>query len=126
MSTPQRTRSGVFVAAAALRRPDWKSVVEHGDTGAPRLIFDWNPEAALDALAAEVALLSAEVAGPVESALCRHPGGPPRCWCRPPLPGLPLAYARAHGIDPGLSILVGAGPAHRTLATALGARYVSI
>jgi hypothetical protein len=125
-STPQRTRSGVFVAAAALRRPDWKSVVEHGDTGAPRLIFDWNPEAGSDVLAAEVALLSPEVAGPVESAVCRHPGGPPRCWCRPPLPGLPLAFARAHGIDPGLSILVGAGPAHRTLATALGARYVSI
>ena len=34
-------------------------------------------------------LLAAEVSGPVESALCPHPAGPPTCWCRPPLPGLP-------------------------------------
>jgi aryl-alcohol dehydrogenase-like predicted oxidoreductase len=120
-----RRRAGVFVAAPALRRPDWKNAVEHGETGAPHLVFDWNPGAASDALAAEVALLSAEVVGPVESALCPHPGGPPRCWCRPPLPGLPLAFARAHGIEPSRSILVGVAPAHRTLATTLGARYVA-
>jgi hypothetical protein len=37
---------------------------------------------------------------------------------------LPLAFARAHGIDPSRSVLVGAGPAHRTLSTTLGARYI--
>jgi D-glycero-D-manno-heptose 1,7-bisphosphate phosphatase len=61
----------------------------------------------------------------VESALCPHPAGPPSCWCRPPLPGLPLAFAREHDVDPARSILIGAGPAHRTLATTLGARYVA-
>ncbi len=43
-------------------------------------------------------LLQAAVAGPVEAAACPHPGGPPRCWCRPPLPGLALAFcARPRG-----------------------------
>ena len=71
-------------------------------------------------------LLAAEVSGPVESALCPHPAGPPTCWCRPPLPGLPLAFAREHGVDPSRSVLVGTSPAHRTLATTLGARYVEV
>ena len=41
-------------------------------------------------------------------ALCPHPAGPPICWCRPPLPGLLLAFARAHGVDPSRSTLIGA------------------
>jgi histidinol phosphatase-like enzyme len=60
----------------------------------------------------------------VEAAVCPHPGGPPTCWCRPPLPGLLLAFARRHGVDPASSLVVGASAAHRTLANALAARYV--
>jgi aryl-alcohol dehydrogenase-like predicted oxidoreductase len=119
-------RVGVFVAAAALSRPGWERALEQGARDAPHLVFDWSPDGAVDALAAGVARLSADVAGPVESALCPHAAGPPSCWCRPPLPGLPLAFARAHGVDPSRSILIGAGPAHRTLATTLGARYVPV
>ena len=96
-----------------------------GRPGAPHLIYDWSPDGTVDALADHVARLSAAVAGPVESALCPHAAGPPSCWCRPPLPGLPLAFARAHGVDPSRSILIGTGPAHRTLATTLArARYI--
>ena len=61
----------------------------------------------------------------VETALCPHGGGPPICWCRPPLPGLVLAFARARHVDVGRSILVGTSPAHRALAEALGASYVA-
>jgi hypothetical protein len=122
----RRARPGVFVAAAALTHPGWKDAVEQGDPGAPHLVYDWSPDGALDALADSAVRLSAAVTGSVESALCPHGGGPPRCWCRPPLPGLPLAFARAHGVDPSRSILVGTGPAHRTLATTLGARYVPV
>ena len=43
-----------------------------------------------------------------------------------PLPGLPLAFARTHEVDPARSILVGTSRAHRTLASALGARYVDV
>jgi len=122
----RQTRGCVFVAAAALRQPGWKEALEHCDRGAPHLIFDWSPDGDPDSLADCVARLSAEVSGSVESALCPHPAGPPSCWCRPPLPGLPLAFARAHDVDPSRSTLVGAGPAHRTLATTLGARYVAV
>ena len=117
-------RAGVFVAAAAMTQSGREHVLKHGDRAAPHLVFDWRPDGTSDALAAEVASLSAEVSGPVEGALCPHAAGPPSCWCRPPLPGLPLAFSRAHGVDPSRSILVGTGPAHRTLATTLGARYV--
>jgi hypothetical protein len=40
------------------------------------------------------------------------------------LPGLVLAFAREHGVDPARSVLAGTGPAHRSLAAALGARYL--
>jgi hypothetical protein len=56
--------------------------------------------------------------------ICPHGGGPPVCWCRPPLPGLLLAWARANDVDPSRSVLVGTSAAHRTMAKALGATFV--
>jgi aryl-alcohol dehydrogenase-like predicted oxidoreductase len=106
---PSSRRDGVFVAAAALGRPGW----EPGD--APTLVFDWRPDGG-----------RVEAPDADEVAVCPHGGGPPVCWCRPPLPGLPLAFARRHGVDPARSTLVGTSPAHRTLANALGARYVEV
>jgi len=119
-------RAAVFVAAAALAHPGWTRALEESDRGAPHLIYDWSPNGIPDALADRVARVSAEVDGPVESALCPHAAGPPSCWCRPPLPGLLLAFTRALGVDPARSILIGSGPAQRMLATTLGARYVPV
>jgi predicted kinase len=103
-------RGGVFIAAAALS-------AESPDAAAPHLVFDWRPAGApIDASILAVKL--------IETAVCPHPGGPPSCWCRPPLPGLPLAFARRHGVNPASSILVGCRPAHRTLAATLGAQYL--
>lgn len=61
----------------------------------------------------------------IEVRHCPHPGGPPRCWCRPPLPGLLLALAVEHRLDPAQSTLIGISPAHRAMADALGAAYQS-
>lgn len=122
----RRGRTGVFVADTALTRPAWEHAVEWGDPGAPHLVFGWNPDGAPDLLAAAAAKLAAVVPSLVESALCPHGGGPPSCWCRPPLPGLLLAFARAHDVDPSRSVLLGTTPAHRTLAATLGARYVPV
>jgi aryl-alcohol dehydrogenase-like predicted oxidoreductase len=121
-----RTRAAFFVAAGALRQSGWDRALEQGDRGAPHLVFDWSPDGAASALAAVARRVSAVVPGPVETALCPHPAGPPTCWCRPPLPGLPLAFARTHDVEPSRSVLVGTGPAHRTLAGTLGARYVAV
>jgi len=117
---------GVFVAAAALRQPGWEGALTQGDSTAPHLVFDWNDDGSRDGLVAGAARLSEAVTGTVETALCPHGGGPPKCWCRPPLPGLPLAFARAHNVDPSRSLVIGTGPAHRTLANALSARYLGV
>lgn len=122
--TPQAARKGgVLVAAAALEGPSWRAAIVRADPAAPHLVFDWAPEGGSLAAAA-AALLEAEVTGAVEHASCPHPGGPPRCWCRPPLPGLALAFCRAHGLDPARSTVIGTSAAHRTLAATLGARHV--
>lgn len=104
---PAAGRAGVFVAASALGgwQPD--------DPSAPVLVFDWRPDG------------GAVAAGPFETAVCTHGAGPPVCWCRPPLPGLILEFARGHDVDPAKSTLVGTSAAHRTLARTLGAEYVS-
>jgi aryl-alcohol dehydrogenase-like predicted oxidoreductase len=111
---PRSGRAGAFVAAAALRA-GWEAARD-----VPTLVFDWSPDGDRAAFTCEVARL----APGADAALCPHPAGPPACWCRPPLPGLPLAFARARGVDPSRSLLVGTGPAHRALAAALGASYV--
>jgi hypothetical protein len=111
-----RPQAGVFVAAAAVGRPGWEP------SDVPHLVFDWRPDGGED----ELAVVARTLPGDVETAVCPHGVGPPVCWCRPPLPGLPLAFARARGIDPARSTLVGTSPAHRTLATTLGARYVAV
>ncbi|HEX5146388.1 MAG TPA: AAA family ATPase, partial [Conexibacter sp.] len=98
---PRPGDPGVFVAASVLDR-------YRPESDAPHLVFDWRPGDP----------------GPHEHAVCAHPGGPPVCWCRPPLPGLLLDLARRHGISPQRSLVVGASSAHRTLAKTLGARFV--
>ncbi len=113
------TKPGVFVAAAALERDGF----EQADAGAPTLVFDWDPGGAREAT---VRTLASALAGAVEVAVCPHGGGPPACWCRPPLPGLPLTFARRAGVDPARSVLIGVSPAHRTLAAALGSTYVGV
>jgi hypothetical protein len=94
------------------------------DRGVPHLVFDWRPGGAPPDLDAEAAALAGVVTGPIEAAVCAHPGGPPTCWCRPPLPGLVLDFARRYGVDPARAVVVGTRPAHRTLANTLGAGFV--
>jgi diketogulonate reductase-like aldo/keto reductase len=122
---PGRTGEVVWVAASALRSEGWRSAVAAATPAVPHLVFDWSPGADsrfLEPLARE---LESEITGRVEASLCPHGDGPPVCWCRPPLPGLPLAFAHRHRADPGHSILIGTTTTHRRLATALGARYVA-
>jgi len=125
-AVPERLRRGVFLAAGALTRPGWDTALTQSDRDAPHLVFDWSPAGLTDAVLGGVAQLSAEVSGVVEGALCPHAAGPPICWCRPPLPGLPLAFARTYAVDPTRSTLIGTGPAHRTLAATLGSQYVAV
>ena len=121
-----REAVGVLVAAAALERPGWEAVLDGCDPDATHLLFDWRPDDAVERLDDAAARLAGHVRGVVETALCPHPAGPPVCWCRPPLPGLAVAFAARHGVDLTRSTVVGTSPAHRTLATALGAHAVLV
>jgi aryl-alcohol dehydrogenase-like predicted oxidoreductase len=60
----------------------------------------------------------------VELAVCAHGGGPPVCWCRPPLPGLVLEWMLRERVDPLRTRFYGANPQHRALASALGMTYL--
>jgi predicted kinase len=118
----ERAHGGVFVGAAALRQPGWQEAVAQGDPAAPHLVFDWSPDGVSARLEATAAAVGEIVSGAVEAALCPHAAGPPVCWCRPPLPGLVLEFARRHAVDPARSVVLGASTAHATLAKTLGAR----
>jgi aryl-alcohol dehydrogenase-like predicted oxidoreductase len=61
----------------------------------------------------------------VATGLCPHGGGPPICWCRPPMPGLLVEWAFARGVDLTRAWVIGRGPAHRALARGVGARFAS-
>jgi diketogulonate reductase-like aldo/keto reductase/adenylate kinase family enzyme len=113
----------VFVAASVLEADGWQHTIETCAPTAPHLVFGWTPDSASDAIDAAATKLATEVGGRVTTATCGHESGPPRCWCRPPLPGLILAFAREHRIDIGHSTLIGTRPQHATLAEALGCRY---
>jgi aryl-alcohol dehydrogenase-like predicted oxidoreductase/predicted kinase len=119
-------RPGVLITAGALEQTGWEQALAQAAPEAPHLVFDWSEGGTVDALARAVEQVAAVVAGPVVADVCPHPGGPPTCWCRPPLPGLPLVFARSHGVALARSTVIGHAAAHRTLATALGARYVHL
>ncbi|MGZ4230269.1 MAG: aldo/keto reductase [Solirubrobacteraceae bacterium] len=117
---------GVFIGAAAVTRDGFEQALAAADPAAPHEHNDGRPDADAGALADVVSRVASIVTGPVQAAVCPHRAGPPTCWCRPPLPGLPLAFGRAHDVDPSRSILIGCSTAHRNLATTLDARYVAV
>jgi histidinol phosphatase-like enzyme len=91
--------------------------------------FSWQPAIAEgEATEAEVRACfdatARELDVDIDILFCPHGGGPPRCWCRPPLPGLILWHLERHRLDPSRCMLVGASSADRTVAGALGMPFV--
>jgi aryl-alcohol dehydrogenase-like predicted oxidoreductase len=84
----------------------------------------WRPGMSAD-VATELGERVGELIGArFEVALCPHPAGPPKCWCRKPLPGMGLVLARRLRLDLARSVHAGKGPADRGFASRLGMRYV--
>ncbi len=88
----------------------------------------WQPDLATgqlaqEALASAVAELGDRVGEPLPVSVCAHPGGPPACWCRKPLPGLGVELVIAHQLDPSRSLLVGTGTLDHTFAERIGFGY---
>ena len=127
VSRPPGERGGVFVAAAAFSEPDWKARSSRATAARRTSSSTGSPDGAADALADAAARSRGRGLRARSRARCaripaaRRPAGAGRRFraCRSPSRG-------QHGVDPSRSILVGTSPAHRTLATTLGARYVAV
>ncbi len=89
----------------------------------------WHPEiaagtataAAIDATLARTAEL---LGGEIDLRYCPHGGGPPKCWCRKPLPGLGVELIARHRLDPARSRYAGRDATDRNFAACLGFTFV--
>jgi diketogulonate reductase-like aldo/keto reductase len=111
----EHTRAGALVSIDAL------DALARVPLDAAILVVAWRPDADAPSIEAETARVkSAAGDREVELAVCTHPAGPPVCWCRPPLPGLWLAFAERRRIDPRKSFALGEGASIAAMARALG------
>lgn len=88
----------------------------------------WRPQIARGSMTTadvhrEFEALRASLAVPIELAFCPHDAGPPICWCRKPIPGCVIEFARAKGVALGASVIVGSAAADRTMAERIGAVF---
>ena len=123
------TRAGALIALDAAMGDEGASIVARSPAGAACLLYAWKPDATDDWLEharAHATRLAAQTDRTIEVAVCRHAGGPPTCWCRPPLPGLWLAFARRHRIHPARSVAIGDSAGTRGLARALGLAHLVV
>jgi aryl-alcohol dehydrogenase-like predicted oxidoreductase/histidinol phosphatase-like enzyme/predicted kinase len=90
--------------------------------------LSWRPEiaerrrTATDA-AAMFARMNELLGVAIEVEYCPHAAGPPRCWCRKPLPGLGVLLTHRHQLDPPACIYVGEGSQDAGYASRLGFQY---
>jgi aryl-alcohol dehydrogenase-like predicted oxidoreductase/predicted kinase len=84
----------------------------------------WLPDRDEDAAFACLAALNERLDVPVAWGVCTHPGGPPVCWCRRPLPGLGVVLLRRAEIKRARCLAVTRGPQDQRFAKSLGVESV--
>src|SRR5262249_56170189 len=109
---------------AAMRRRD-------ADEGYPLLVLSWQPDVEAGArTAADVdamfAAMNQRLGLSIDVEYCPHGAGPPRCWCRKPLPGLGVLLIHKHTLDPAQCIYVGDGTIDAGYARRLGFEFRSV
>jgi aryl-alcohol dehydrogenase-like predicted oxidoreductase len=98
------------------------------DAGWLLLGIAWCPQVADKTTTAEqveagFVSLQDQLGVPIEVLYCPHAAGPPKCWCRKPLPGLGAVFIQRHRLDPSQCIYVGSGPQDPGFARRLGFQY---
>ena len=132
----ERRRDATFTNRAVFIWSDDGALVEreaarlgdHQAQGVPIFVLSWQPEIAagtrrqaevdahFDSIRERTGLL-------FELACCPHGAGPPRCWCRKPLPGLPVSLVIRDRLDAAQCVFIGEGAQDRGLARKLGSRF---
>ncbi|MDX2009040.1 MAG: aldo/keto reductase [Myxococcaceae bacterium] len=105
---PSEGRAGRFVALEVAQQVEPSEV--------PTFVVAW-AETGADAVRAAASRLGAQ------ALICPHGGGPPVCWCRPPLPGLLLEACHRHGLSPQRCEVIGVTETHQMLAATVGATF---
>ena len=100
----------------------------HRDEGWRVLGMSWQPDIAeglqsREGAEAVFARMNELLGLDIEVEFCPHGAGPPRCWCRKPLPGLGVLFADRHRLDPTQCVFVGAGTQDPGFARRLGFKY---
>ncbi len=98
------------------------------DKGWRLLGMSWQPDIAAgtqsnDGAASVFARMNELLGLEIEVECCPHAAGPPRCWCRKPLPGLAVVFVHRHKLDPAQCVYVGAGTQDPGFARRLGFEY---
>jgi aryl-alcohol dehydrogenase-like predicted oxidoreductase len=98
------------------------------DAGWRLLGLAWCPQIADKTMTAEdveagFTRMREQLGVPIEVLYCPHAAGPPKCWCRKPLPGLGVVFIQRHRLDPSRCIYVGSGPQDPGFARRLGFQY---
>jgi predicted kinase len=88
----------------------WRPRVERGETTLAEV------EACFEALRQSLGV-------PIDIACCPHDAGPPACWCRKPIPGSFIEFARRRDVVLSRSLVVGSGAADRTVSDRIGTRH---
>lgn len=98
---------------------------EFRDAGYRLLGISWRPEIAEgqrseESVKAMFARECERLGVDVDVECCPHAAGPPRCWCRKPLPGLGVVLIKRYRLDSAQCVYVGAGPHDSGFARRLG------
>jgi aryl-alcohol dehydrogenase-like predicted oxidoreductase len=125
---PTRTNRAVIVWCDDALAARGHRLKRYQDDGWLLLGLAWCPQVADKTMtAAEVeagfASLQQQLGISIEVLYCPHAAGPPKCWCRKPLPGLGVVFIQRHRLDPSSCIYVGSGPQDAGFARRLGFQY---
>jgi aryl-alcohol dehydrogenase-like predicted oxidoreductase/predicted kinase len=101
---------------------------QYRDAGFLLLGLAWCPQIADNTMTAEqvdagFTSTQEKLGVSIEVLYCPHAAGPPKCWCRKPLPGLGVVFIQRHRLDPSQCIYVGSGPQDPGFARRLGFQY---
>jgi histidinol phosphatase-like enzyme len=90
--------------------------------------LSWQPEIAEETMTAKdveaaFARMQELIEVEIDVVYCPHAAGPPKCWCRKPLPGLGVVLIHRHQLDASQCIYVASGAQDPGFARRLGFKY---